>query len=110
MVPIGKVSSAAAVGAALSSAGQSGTPDTASSTQRALVPAVNVTAIEPGISRPGPATGRATAPFLTHLIATAAGVPQTRVRRRADPNWAATAYAATMQAPAVTGRSLRESH
>jgi hypothetical protein len=34
------------------------------------------------------------APFLAHLIATAQRAPQTRVRRRAEPDLAATVYAA----------------
>jgi hypothetical protein len=40
------------------------------------------------------------APFLTHLIATAAGAPQTRARRRADPGRAIAAYTASMRGAA----------
>jgi len=75
--------------------------------QRALVqiapgpPAIGVTA--------RPADGRTTAPFLAHLIATDQGAPQTRVRRRIDPNWATTAYGAMMQIPNWAGRRIRES-
>jgi hypothetical protein len=36
----------------------------------------------------------ASAPFLAHLIATAQRAPQTRLRRRAEPDLAATVYAA----------------
>jgi hypothetical protein len=50
---------------------------------------------------------RASAPFVAHLIATAQGTPQTRKRRRADPDQAVAAYAVMMQfvtpaAPAVS--------
>jgi|HubBroStandDraft_6_1064221.scaffolds.fasta_scaffold256881_2 hypothetical protein len=54
---------------------------------------------------------RPTAPFLMHLIATAQGAPQTRVRRRADPDQAIATYAAAMQKPtsARTGRGFARS-
>ncbi len=67
--------------------------------QRALVP---LQTAAPGASDGTPVRlARATpdAPFLTHLIATAQGVPQSRERRRAEPKWATSAYAAAMQAP-----------
>jgi hypothetical protein len=38
-------------------------------------------------------TGRPAAAFLAHLIATAAQMPQTRERRRAEPDAAAAVYA-----------------
>jgi hypothetical protein len=40
---------------------------------------------------------RPTVPFLTQLIATAQGVPQTRTYRRADPDRVIAAYAETLQ-------------
>ena len=46
-----------------------------------------------------PMASYARAPFLTHLIATAQGVPQTRDRGRADPDRAISAYAATEREP-----------
>lgn len=66
---------------------------------RAIVPVAPPTVAEssgPNPVRPGTP---ATAAFLTHLIATERGVPQTRARRRADPNWAIATYAAAMRAP-----------
>lgn len=47
------------------------------------------------------------APFLTHLIATAQGAPQTRGRRRADPGRAISAYAAAEQRLA-SGAAVRQ--
>jgi hypothetical protein len=44
---------------------------------------------------------RAAAPFLTHLLATAQGVPQTCARGRAEPTRAAAAYADCMRRPAA---------
>ena len=58
--------------------------------QRALVP---VPKTEP-TEAPGPYSGRPAAPFLAQLIATERGEPQTRERRRAEPDAAAQAYAA----------------
>jgi hypothetical protein len=46
------------------------------------------------------------APFLAHLIATHMHVPQTRERRRAEPQDAVAAYAADAVAP-VRGRLAR---
>jgi hypothetical protein len=58
-----------------------------------------------------PPMARPTAPFLMHLIATAQGAPQTRVRRRADPDQAIATYAAAMQKPTSTrtGRGFARS-
>jgi hypothetical protein len=39
------------------------------------------------------------AAFLAHLIATAQGLPQTRARRRAEPEAACAVYAATARLP-----------
>jgi hypothetical protein len=58
--------------------------------QRALVPVPAVTPNESQI----PYAGRPAAPFLTQLIATERGEPQTRERRRAKPEVAAQAYSA----------------
>lgn len=44
--------------------------------------------------------GRAQAAFLVHLIATRRELPQTRARRRADPDDAARAYRARAARPA----------
>jgi len=75
---------------------------------RALVPLAPMAA-ESDFMSPALADVRPSAPFLTQLIATADGHPQTRARRRADPNRATTAYATMMQAPAASGRAVRES-
>jgi hypothetical protein len=45
-------------------------------------------------AHPTPLSRRPAAPFLAQLIATARGEPQTRERRRAEPQTAAHAYAA----------------
>jgi hypothetical protein len=51
---------------------------------------------------------RATAPFLVHLIATVQGAPQTRTRRRADPDQAVAAYTAMMQAAAPAAHAFSQ--
>jgi hypothetical protein len=48
------------------------------------------------------------APFIAHLIATAQGAPQTRGHRRADPDRAISAYAATSRQPMGAGTALRQ--
>jgi hypothetical protein len=107
MVPVGRVEPARVVGSDGASRQAPVAEAGAASAQRALV------RIAPASPASGvavrPADGRATAPFLAHLIATVQGAPQTRERRRADPNWATTAYAATMQAPASAGQAVRQS-
>ena len=56
-----------------------------------------------------PAGSRPSAVFLAQLIATAQRAPQTRRRRRAEPNVASSAYGA-VSAPAVRmGRAIRRS-
>jgi hypothetical protein len=45
--------------------------------------------------RSGPAANHRYAPFVAHLVATKDQHPQTRERRRADPNDALAAYRAT---------------
>jgi hypothetical protein len=67
--------------------------------QRALVALAPARPSRTNMPGPGLARAHATAPFLTHLIATEQGAPQTRARRRADPNWAIATYATAMRAP-----------
>jgi hypothetical protein len=74
---------------------------------RALVPVAPMSA-KGGHMPPAQTNVRPNAPFLTQLIATADGHPQTRARRRADPNWATSTYAAMMQAPAASGLAIHE--
>jgi hypothetical protein len=65
-------------------------PQTAETESRALIaiaPAAQAERSWTQIRRPA-------APFLAHLIATQMQAPQTRVRRRAEPEDATTAYAA----------------
>ena len=58
---------------------------------------------------PGQSHLRSEAPFLTHLIATAELIPQTRTLRRATPTEAQAAYQSTVQnATAVTGIQVRQ--
>jgi hypothetical protein len=57
----------------------------------ALVPIARVRPVRPA--------GRAHAAFLVHLIATRRELPQTRVRRRAEPGEAAQAYQAGLARP-----------
>jgi hypothetical protein len=60
--------------------------------------------------RPAPsADGRANADFVAHLIATAAQVPQTRARRRAEPQDAAAAYRSLGQWPTGLGGAVSRS-
>ena len=46
------------------------------------------------------------AAFVTHLIATAQGAPQTRSRRRAEPDCAISAYRATSRRTLPAGRAI----
>jgi hypothetical protein len=55
------------------------------------------------------ATGRASAGFVAHLIATSAQLPQTRARRRAEPDVAVAAYDALGHWPTPAGRALSRS-
>ena len=71
----------------------------ASASGRALVPTTPPPMRDSCATRPRPA-----APFLAHLIATAQQLPQTRMRRRAEPTDARVVYTAT--APAEIGRTL----
>jgi hypothetical protein len=56
--------------------------------------------------RPSP---RANADFVAHLIATKTQAPQTRARRRAEPEQAIAAYGAVGQWPTPAGRTLSRS-
>jgi hypothetical protein len=53
-----------------------------------------------------PAGGRPSAVFLAQLIATAQQAPQTRRRRRAEPNEASSIYAAVSAPAARIGRAI----
>ena len=59
-----------------------------------------------GASRPGYACVRPQVEFLTLLIAAKTLVPQTRARRRAEPDVAIAAYAGTSYRPLPMGRAL----
>ncbi len=52
---------------------------------------------------------RASADFVAHLIATRGQLPQTRARRRAEPEDAIAAYAALGHWPTPSGRKLSRS-
>lgn len=67
--------------------------DAASVASRALIP---VAASAPGERSPA-ITRRPLAAFLAHLIATQTQAPQTRVRRRAEPEEAEAAYGTRVQ-------------
>ena len=71
----------------------------------ALVPLANS---EPATATPRAAV-RANADFVAHLIATSAQAPQTRVRRRAEPDEAVAAYGALGHWPTPAGRTLSRS-
>jgi hypothetical protein len=55
------------------------------------------------------AVRRPNADFIAHLIATSAQAPQTRARRRAEPEEAIAAYGALGQWPTAPGRALSRS-
>jgi len=67
--------------------------------QRVSTALVPIAASEPSTA-PDPAVGRPRADFLAQLIATVNQVPQTRMRRRAEPAEAVAAYSAVEQCPA----------
>jgi hypothetical protein len=54
-------------------------------------------------------TRRPNADFIAHLIATKAQAPQTRVRRRAEPEQAVAAYGSVGHWPTPLGRALSRS-
>jgi hypothetical protein len=68
---------------------------------RALVPVGS----GPGVL-PDPAGSRPLAAFLAQLIATAERVPQTRRRRRVEPNEVSTIYAAVSEPAARIGNAV----
>jgi len=55
------------------------------------------------------ASNRPSADFLALLIATSGKAPQTRTRRRAEPEEAIAAYRARVRSPAPSGRALSRS-
>jgi hypothetical protein len=57
----------------------------------------------------GDGCGRPRADFLAQLIATLEQAPQTRVRRRAEPEDAIAAYGASDRVATPTGRALSRS-
>jgi hypothetical protein len=66
---------------------------------RALIPVVPASSVKGGAER----SRRPVASFLAHLIATAEQVPQTRIRRRAEPEVALAAYRVTARLDAPDG-------
>lgn len=58
---------------------------------------------------PGQPGRRAKADFVAHLIATAVQAPQTRARRRAEPQEALAAYRSLGQWPTEPGRAISRS-
>jgi hypothetical protein len=68
--------------------------DSIPETGRALVPVASAAARSTGTRSTGARIPRPSATFLAHLVATAQGAPQTRSRRRASFDHAATLYAA----------------
>jgi hypothetical protein len=104
MTPIASISSTTIVAAAGSTPRRENPAPRApkASSSRALI------ALQPAAtSSETPMRTRADARFLAHLIATDQKVPQTRERRRADPQDAVTAYAAANAEPAApTGGQL----
>jgi hypothetical protein len=71
----------------------------------ALVPVESIAS-----DRPVPPAGRrANADFIAHLIAMAQQAPQTRARRRADPQEALAAYRALGHWPSEPGGTLSRS-
>jgi hypothetical protein len=110
MRPVGGISRTSAIrigtspqGARAPSPNSSGAIEVADGT-RALGPLVPSAGREPASHRPS-------ADFLAHLIATASQMPQTRERRRADPQDAISAYASTAadRPPLVRQKLLRSS-
>lgn len=71
----------------------------------ALVPLVHTDPTDTTVR----SSSRANADFVAHLIATKAQAPQTRARRRAEPEKAVAAYGAVGQWPTSTGRMLSRS-
>ena len=97
MTPIAGVSATTIVAAAGSGLRRDAPPPRApkASTSRALI------ALQPVPSGGTPLRTHPDARFLAHLIATDQRLPQTRERRRAEPQDAIAAYAAMNAAPAA---------
>ncbi len=75
--------------------------ETEAASSRALIP------LEPIAAADTPLRTRPQAPYLAHLIATKEKLPQTRERRRAEPQDVIAVYAAaTAGAAAPTGRKF----
>jgi hypothetical protein len=72
---------------------------------KALVP-LATTDRQSGALFPGP---RPNADFVAHLIATAVQAPQTRARRRTEPQQAIAAYRALGQWPTMPGAAVSRS-
>ena len=106
MEPVGRVGPATIVGSPHGTSREIA-ESAPHSTRRALVPLAPVGAARSHPSRT--AACRANAAFLAHLIATVQGAPQTRERRRADPDRATMTYAAAMQVDETAGRDVRVS-
>jgi hypothetical protein len=88
---------------------QNGSHFEAPETGRSLVPFGQGLGQGPGLGLGESPAGRvprlrASATFLAHLIATAQQAPQTRSRRRAEPEHATTAYAAAAPRPKAPSR------
>jgi hypothetical protein len=75
----------------------------------ALVPLAQTDRADAQIAANAQVTGRANADFVAHLIATSARAPQTRARRRANPEEAIAAYDALGHWPIPAGRKLSRS-
>ena len=105
-MPVGKVEPVMVVGSGAVLRERPAAAAGAPSAHRALV---RVVPVDPTVEISGrPADTRAATSFLAHLIATVQGAPQTRERRRTDPNWATAVYSAAMQIPTATGQAVRE--
>jgi hypothetical protein len=87
-----------------------GTIRPVSAQEAALNTALVVTAAQGGDARDSRSvprgSGRPRADFIAQLIATRIAAPQTRTRRRAEPDEAIAAYAALDQMPKPSGRAL----
>jgi hypothetical protein len=77
--------------------------------RRRMTTALVPVAPERHTSRPLASYQRGNADFIAHLIATAAQAPQTRARRRAEPEQAIAAYSALGQWPSEAGGALSRS-
>jgi hypothetical protein len=103
MRPVGSVSAASAIRIGTARSSQSSLepspPSDTIDANRALIPLTGTAGTSAGLA-PVP---RPSAHFLAHLIATADQLPQTRERRRAEPQDAIAAYAATVAGGRLPG-------